>query len=618
MEKNELKVQYCRQNVILPDKKTDKNSSAFSLAEMMVVMLIMSIVLAALAPMITTRIKADQAVKAAGAVSAPQEDNNPWKWVEGSDTDAYSQASRNMIGQTEAGEDDGNAMLIFNKGKDDKDNILFKNSKGIIGRIDMWSSGSYATLSGLIIGNTTTGFRKTGGGMSIGFGNTMAVDSGVRGSLILGYENTINEDYSIAIGYSNTVSDSFSGAIGYSNELKKGYALGEKNTIKSYSWNNIAIGYYNNANTGQCYLFGSSNTGDGDPVHAFGTSNTLSGNFTMALGHSNTVTGTNETRSYAFGYKNEVSAVYSSAIGYQNKATATGSTSIGINSQAKGKYSLAIGVSESNLGSTAISDYSMAIGRNAKANDNYSVAIGAGDASGVAALAISGNYYDTYNTNYSTANAWGDYSTAIGYGSMTTGDYAVAIGGASANGKESLAISGSYSLCAADSTAHARGERSVAIGYYAEAKKDYDFALGCDKHNVQIPGTLTVSKTLTVNGTAVESDKRLKYIKGENKSGLDKIRQMKVYNFTFKKDQNKEPRVGVIAQELQKILPDAVKKGSDGFLTIRIDDIIYTLVNAVKELDRKVSELTETLKQVQAEQKRINQRLDALEHKSVH
>ena len=31
------------------------------------------------------------------------------------------------------------------------------------------------------------------------------------------------------------------------------------------------------------------------------------------------------------------------------------------------------------------------------------------------------------------------------------------------------------------------------------------------------------------------SDKRLKYISGENTSGLDKIRQLKVFNYTFKK-----------------------------------------------------------------------------------
>ena len=79
------------------------------------------------------------------------------------------------------------------------------------------------------------------------------------------------------------------------------------------------------------------------------------------------------------------------------------------------------------------------------------------------------------------------------------------------------------------------------------------------------------------------------YVGKEFTSGLDKIRQLKVFNYTFKKDEKKTPHVGIIAQDLQKIFPDAVKKGADGFLTIRMEDMFYALVNAVKELDAKVS-----------------------------
>lgn len=99
--------------------------------------------------------------------------------------------------------------------------------------------------------------------------------------------------------------------------------------------------------------------------------------------------------------------------------------------------------------------------------------------------------------------------------------------------------------------------------------------------------------------TPVYSDRRLKYVGKENVSGLDKIRQLKVFNYTFKKDKAKEPHVGVIAQDLQKVFPNAVKKGADGFLTIRMEDMFYAVINAIKELDAKY----------QAQEKRI----DALE-----
>ena len=104
------------------------------------------------------------------------------------------------------------------------------------------------------------------------------------------------------------------------------------------------------------------------------------------------------------------------------------------------------------------------------------------------------------------------------------------------------------------------------------------------------------------------SDSRLKYIEKENKSGLDKIRQLKVFNFTFKKDEKKTPHVGVIAQDLQKIFPNAVKKGTDGFLNIRFEDMFFAMINAIKELDLKY----------QAQEKRINdleKRIQKLEAK---
>ncbi len=552
-------------------------SGAFSLAEMMVVMLIMSIVLAAMAPMITTRIKADQALKA-GEAAAPQEDNNPWKWVEGSDTDAYSQASRNMIGQTAAEEDDGDAMLIINKGKDDKADILFKNSNGST-RLDMMDFGGNSqfglSYKGIILGDTPAdSVGRTSGGISIGFENT---GMGYR-SAVVGYENTLDGGGRV-FGNQNTVKDAY--VVGQHNKVigNSMSVLGSGTTSQKQAYGAI-IGINNTINTGnESYLLGRQNTVGNGGSHVLGSYNELNGYRSIVVGNENTTALSSQYDTgtcYAFGQENSVSGrTFSMAIGMENEVTGENSIAIGNYSKATAYNSLAIGIDSyyKSVQTTASGQYSLALGG---------------------------------------AKATGDYSVAIGRYAQATGKYAIVI---CTNDSFVYMPDGNTRL---PYSAVASGKYSVAIGYHAEAKSDYEFVLGYKDHNVKIPGTLEVSKTLKANGTNVTSDKRLKYIKGENKSGLDKIRQIKVYDFTFKKDENKEPRVGIIAQELQKILPDAVKKGTDGFLTIRIDDIIYTLVNAVKELDRKVSELTETLKQVQTEQKRINQRLDALEHKSVH
>ena len=109
------------------------------------------------------------------------------------------------------------------------------------------------------------------------------------------------------------------------------------------------------------------------------------------------------------------------------------------------------------------------------------------------------------------------------------------------------------------------------------------------------------------------SDRRLKYVGKENTSGLEKIKQLKVFNYTFKKDEKKTPHVGVIAQDLQKVFPDAVKKGVEGFLTIRFEDMFFAMINAIKELDSRITalekenqELKEILKQVQNDNRKLN------------
>ncbi|MBR2430531.1 tail fiber domain-containing protein [bacterium] len=95
----------------------------------------------------------------------------------------------------------------------------------------------------------------------------------------------------------------------------------------------------------------------------------------------------------------------------------------------------------------------------------------------------------------------------------------------------------------------------------------------------------------TTDDQSSYSDRRLKNIGKVFTGGLDEIKKLEVFNYTFKKDKEKTPRVGIMAQDLQKIFPQAVFKGEDGFLRIRMEDIFYSLVNAIKELDNKITEL---------------------------
>ena len=59
--------------------------------------------------------------------------------------------------------------------------------------------------------------------------------------------------------------------------------------------------------------------------------------------------------------------------------------------------------------------------------------------------------------------------------------------------------------------------------------------------------------------------------------------------------EDKELQLGVIAQELEKVLPECVKTQSTGIKTVDSDNLTWYLINAVKELSAEVNSLKEQL-----------------------
>ena len=93
------------------------------------------------------------------------------------------------------------------------------------------------------------------------------------------------------------------------------------------------------------------------------------------------------------------------------------------------------------------------------------------------------------------------------------------------------------------------------------------------------------------------SDERLKDIKGNFVKGLNAILGLKPINFTWKKETGMESESinsGFSAQQVREFIPEAVKEDDKGILSIADRTIIATLVNAVKELNDKVTELQKT------------------------
>lgn len=131
-------------------------------------------------------------------------------------------------------------------------------------------------------------------------------------------------------------------------------------------------------------------------------------------------------------------------------------------------------------------------------------------------------------------------------------------------------------------------------------------------------GTNAPTQKLSVNGTAgktgggtwdVFSDVRLKRIRGTYNSGLKAVMQLQPLRFEYKPDNalglvSEGEHVGFSAQDVQKVIPEAVTTNSSGFLMVKSDPIIWTMLNAIKEQQKEIDELKREVRRLRATRRR--------------
>jgi hypothetical protein len=107
-------------------------------------------------------------------------------------------------------------------------------------------------------------------------------------------------------------------------------------------------------------------------------------------------------------------------------------------------------------------------------------------------------------------------------------------------------------------------------------------------------GTTTVN--FEPNGDAifngdvkVTSDKRLKSNIISLGSTLAKLLQIDGKTYTMKKDENKKQKIGVLAQDIEKVFPELVSE-SKGVKSVNYQGLVPVLINALKEQDSKMKE----------------------------
>ena len=106
---------------------------------------------------------------------------------------------------------------------------------------------------------------------------------------------------------------------------------------------------------------------------------------------------------------------------------------------------------------------------------------------------------------------------------------------------------------------------------------------------VQITGSLTVDNDITAFHS---SDERLKDNITPIDGALDKIKQIDGYEFDWNSSSEHSGHdVGVIAQEIEKVLPEIVVTRDNGYKAVRYEKIVALLIKAIKEQQLQIDEL---------------------------
>lgn len=336
---------------------------------------------------------------------------------------------------------------------------------------------------------------------------------------------------------------------------------------------------------------------------------------------------------------------YGVAIGSNSQTRYKNSVAIGYSARTTGENAVAIGASQ---WSTEAGERSVAIGYGARARYNNSIAIGANaSVMGENSIAIGNNA----TAHYKNTVVLGDSNTTVFIPGNLVVNHAALIGRAA--GRNDNLYFRPYAQedgrhFAVLNAGDWKGEDSnvslvqddtnddklvVRVGPYSTVTEWWrrDYKDNNRTHiNFEDPTRGNDPKSHR------QSDIRLKNVGEPFTAGLNELEKLNFYHFTFKKDKDQVPQVGVMAQDLQKVFPQAVSKDDGGWLTIRWDEMFYAAINAIKELNTKVCAIAkdvtnlktvtdehtktleaqaQTIEQQQVEIKELTARVEKLEQK---
>ncbi|MBO4601875.1 MAG: tail fiber domain-containing protein [Salinivirgaceae bacterium] len=419
----------------------------------------------------------------------------------------------------------------------------------------------------------------------------LKVDSAAQvgaNSFNAGYQNTASGNYSQAMGFMSEATGETSTAIGNIAKAtgSSSFALGENSLASgngSYAFGrnanatgigSFAVGSLGSLDDGGFFQYGPAATGDFS--FAIGPSTKAENKFSMALGFGNIASG---DFSMAAGLWSEATNYSSIALGYYAKANGESSVALGLESQANGMFSTALGKNAKAIGygsmtmgfeSQAVGHSSTAIGYYTKSQSSYEFVVGSSNDTLVA----------------------GQYSDGL----WSSDDRLFVIGNGLSDDTRSSAL-----IVYKNGNTEFRGNvyPTNSVQNIWTGATSYDLGTDANRWNTVYANVINAT-----NGEIQTSDKRLKTNIKPLERALDKVLTLNgvTYEWRVKEFPNKNfdsnRHVGVLAQELEAVLPEAVETGADGYKSVNYSNITPVLIEAIKEQNKKIEELEAKLKEM--------------------
>jgi hypothetical protein len=432
--------------------------------------------------------------------------------------------------------------------------VQYNNAGAFAGSANMTFNGTKLTLAndasinGVTVGQGSGGATNTAVGVNALLGpNTNANQSLTAIGNNALYKST-NSFYTTAVGTQamfNTTATTYAVAVG-------SYALYSQTT----GTNNCAIG--NSAMYG--LLTGQDNVGVGNSV----LNANQSGSYNVCVGNLALVSSTTASYNTAIGHQASYGGTLAQnvSVGYQALYTGGNNDNVAIGYQAL--------YTEGNTG------------------NGQNVAIGSG-ASKVSLSSAYNNVCIGYRAAFAQTSGSGNTIIGATAGTNLTSATSVTIVGTSAGAGLTTGAGGTYiGGSATASSGTASSEIVLCVGNGPTGK-------GSNTAFINANGGSTFNGANTTT-FATTSDQRLKKNIVDNNVGLEKINAIRVRNFEYRVEEEvtelpahsviskQGVQLGVIAQELQTVLPDCVKEESTGVLCVDSDNLTWYMINAIKEL----------------------------------